>query len=136
MWKERRIAILREEIPGLLESIKRDIRAGLVTTPALAAYMNASGKLTKESTDDEIQKAWTDCPVSTQRLGNQIRSARLIRQATQAGAVGVDTIETAISWRVGRWPLKPIYWILRACNILAGLLSSLTRLLPRRHRQA
>ncbi len=135
IWEERRIAILREEIPGLLESIERDIRAGLATTPALTAYMKSSGKLAKDPSDDEVQKAWTDCPVSAQRLGNQIRSARLIRQATQAGAVGVDTFETAIIWRLGRWPLKPIYWTLRACNALAGLLSALGGLLPRRTRK-
>jgi hypothetical protein len=132
IWAKRRIEILREELPELIESIDRDIQAGLVPTPAILAYLSSSPSVTSATDDEEVMTIWSECPIGGEKIGDQVRSAQLIKQATQAGAVAIETIQTAISWRAGRLPLKPVYWTLRVCNSLARPLSRLARWIPRK----
>jgi hypothetical protein len=118
LWAQEQVAILRSELPELIDSVRLDQKTGFSSNSALTKFLNSWTDAGEKPTPEQLVEIWRDSPVGEERLDGQLSSKRFDLLATQAAAVGATVLDDGIKWLPARWMLRPLSWPFRVAHFV------------------
>ena len=119
LWDQEQTAILRKELPELIDSIRLDQKAGFSSDRELTRFLKSWTDAGEDPSSEQlVEDLGTILQFGAERLGGQLTSKRFDLLATQAAAVGATVLDDGIKWAPARWILRPLSWPFRAAHFL------------------